>query len=177
MEENSTLNEYGKHSELVKEVLRFVKDGQVLSKPFDVKLTNAFDVRMITSMDGIDRFRDPDWPDSEICDSVWFDIKRIDEGLLHNAASNEFTETIWPIVEANRRNTWNELESHLKNVLPTYEIEEILGDFDYLMLLRAAAGKTKSFSEQLYCIYQAGGYPCGWSGSYPEGELVVFSRQ
>ena len=32
------------------------------------------------------------------------------------------------------------------------------------------------FSEKLLDIYKIGGFPCGWRGDFPEGEILIYSK-
>jgi hypothetical protein len=38
-------------------------------------------------------------------------------------------------------------------------------------------GRLPPLWEQILDVYVHNGYPCGWNGRYPEGELVVFSNE
>jgi hypothetical protein len=41
----------------------------------------------------------------------------------------------------------------------------------------SGSGNNDCFEEKLFHAYQAFGYPCGWSGDYDTGALVVFSLE
>nr|WP_309690158.1 hypothetical protein [Armatimonas sp.] len=48
-------------------------------------------------------------------------------------------------------------------------------DFVECALSRALRGQESEFYERIFQAYQAGYFPCGWSGKWPEGRLVVFA--
>jgi hypothetical protein len=49
--------------------------------------------------------------------------------------------------------------------------------FSYIAQNRAYNGMTDNFWEQLFQLYKAGLWPCGWQGSYPDdGRLMVWRR-
>jgi hypothetical protein len=51
------------------------------------------------------------------------------------------------------------------------------GDF-YLFLLNMTIFESQSeFHQSLYNVYKNGGIPCGWKGDFPDGELLVYSKQ
>lgn len=52
--------------------------------------------------------------------------------------------------------------------------EVIQGDFVDLFMMRCAFGKKHLFSERVFRLYECGGMPVSWAGSYPSGRLVVF---
>lgn len=41
-------------------------------------------------------------------------------------------------------------------------------------LNRLVNGKTDNFYEKIFEVYKQGGWPCGWKGTYPIGEIIVY---
>ncbi|MGY0694933.1 hypothetical protein ACW2QC_19560 [Virgibacillus sp. FSP13] len=41
-------------------------------------------------------------------------------------------------------------------------------------LNRLVNGKTDNFYERVFKVYKEGGWPCGWKGTYPNGEMIAF---
>lgn len=74
--------------------------------------------------------------------------------------------------------SWKKLVGHpCKPTIPREYLDlagDIVSDLKHITLHRAIAGISDDFWEQLFEVYQAGGWPCGWSGSHPRGKLVVF---
>ena len=59
----------------------------------------------------------------------------------------------------------------------TVESSEIAENFLAIFLYAMStidSGKTERLYEEMFLAYQSGGWPCGWYGKYPEGQLVVF---
>lgn len=53
-------------------------------------------------------------------------------------------------------------------------IDDIHGDVSNLAEARLLDLELPLF-EEVFAAYRAGGWPCGWQGTYPEGQLVVFT--
>lgn len=86
---------------------------------------------------------------------------------------------------------WNNLAKEIKtNILPVinekldFLIQEgrllesmksqVLFDIMNIVLVRSYSSVCKSeFYDELYQIYISGYIPCGWNGSYPEGNIKV----
>ena len=51
---------------------------------------------------------------------------------------------------------------------------KIEGDLTMCALNRLVNGKTNNFYEKVFELYKEGGWPCGWKGTYPKGEFIVF---
>ena len=58
-----------------------------------------------------------------------------------------------------------------------YIAEAIQTDFtNILSFISSADSKKESkFLEQQLKVYQNGGFPCGWYGKYPDGQIIVYS--
>ncbi|MEQ8819594.1 MAG: hypothetical protein RLY93_05070 [Sumerlaeia bacterium] len=56
-------------------------------------------------------------------------------------------------------------------------LDEILADYQGCMMSRYVFGKESPFFEKLFAAYRMGSWPCGWSGVFPEGRLIVFCEQ
>ncbi|MCR6476085.1 hypothetical protein NU688_07950 [Variovorax sp. ZS18.2.2] len=59
--------------------------------------------------------------------------------------------------------------------LPESLIDVAVGNFYIFLMNRVLLEEQSYFDEYLYVVYQKGGIPCGWKGSYPEGSMLVFS--
>lgn len=51
--------------------------------------------------------------------------------------------------------------------------EEVHADFRIIFLAKHFADQ-KNLGAALYRIYRAGGWPCGWHGVYPDGNIIVY---
>ena len=64
-----------------------------------------------------------------------------------------------------------------KLVIGSVPADKVAEDFSALYMYALAtvdSGKTERLYEEMFLAYQSGGWPCGWYGKYPEGQLVVF---
>lgn len=66
-----------------------------------------------------------------------------------------------------------------KNVLKRNLNIEIAGvifeDFRMIVQKRAFRKEPHPWAEGMHRIYMAGGWPCGWEGRYPDGNLLIFT--
>lgn len=173
------MSDFGLHSALVEEVLTFVENKGVLREPYRVvDDQTVISTRTVNSLEDIDRFRDPDWPNSEVIgDMAWLDIQRVDE---HTYCSQEktlrITEQIKHSLSLYATTIYCCLSKQFGGLLPENEINRMGGTFDAILYTRALFGADlERWHEKLFRVYQAGGYPCGWAGAYPDGELIVYS--
>jgi len=166
---------FNEKSEAVDEVVAFVETDQVLARPFSCEVHDIpWATKIILSLEDVERFRNPDWQNSQIKgDMAWLDIQRIDEGKRPHLRDTD----IWKYLENISKVLYEHLLNQLVPSISEYEMQEIAGFFEHLIFLRTTQGETDCFYEKLFTVYQAGGYPCGWSGSFPEGELIVYSRE
>ncbi|MEK5236181.1 hypothetical protein NST99_10870 [Paenibacillus sp. FSL L8-0470] len=53
--------------------------------------------------------------------------------------------------------------------------ETVVVDLRNCAINRAINGEVENFYEQVFRIYKAGGFPCGWDGDYPdEGRIIAY---
>jgi hypothetical protein len=64
------------------------------------------------------------------------------------------------------------------SLLDELQQREVKVQFYFVVSSRAKFGIVPQLiEEQFYRYHQAYGFPCGWLGEFPEGELVVFSAR
>jgi hypothetical protein len=133
-------------------------------------------VRVIRTINDVDRFRDPDFPYSEIKESNWVDVMRVDDRLFYASPMSH----VVALTETTNKFA-NEFDAVILSSccehLPEDECHYISTDLWWIMTFRAALGVVEeSFVERRLSIYEKGGFPCGWCGIFPAGQLVVFIR-
>jgi hypothetical protein len=171
--------DFDKHSVAVNEVLEWLRRDGVLAHEFDTQALLVVRCHVIDDLQNIERFRDPEWDDAQIQgDVMWSDVKRTDDEYFQSQFSHaaEFKDAGLPRFEVEVRNTYDQIQSGLSSFLPEVEVNTVYDDLEYIMLARAVMDVTDLFWEKMFQVYRAGGYPCGWKGAYPEGQLVVLSR-
>ena len=52
--------------------------------------------------------------------------------------------------------------------------DDVYGDLINCIRIRAIVGKKNHLYEKIFEVYLSGGWPCGWSGNYPNGALKVY---
>lgn len=57
---------------------------------------------------------------------------------------------------------------------PLLDVAEEAYEDMYDMGAYLISGDKSLFGHRLYEAYSAGGWPCGWSGEYPEGSMIVY---
>ncbi|OOG85438.1 hypothetical protein B0E42_13835 [Pseudomonas sp. A25(2017)] len=53
-------------------------------------------------------------------------------------------------------------------------LDDVVSDLKCCLYSRAVQGKTNNFFEGIFSAYLSGGWPCGWVGSWPKGSLLVY---
>lgn len=173
------MNDFGPHTAAVREVIDFACSGRVLSGPFRKEEFSEFDTRAVYSLDDVFRYRD-DWvPRTEpwSTSEAWWDIRQSDAKALRQAKKSqpEYGVADRKIIEASDMiQTW--LCRELAGVLPEEQLVDISDDFEMVIRYRVIFGRNNFIYEKLLRVYQASGYPVGWVGEFPKGQLVVFSR-
>ncbi len=172
------MQEYGKHTKEVMEVVNFIRSGGILKTEFQEEKFSDYDVKLIYILDEdkIDKYIDPDADNAEIVEYMWSDIVE-DNEIDYRYRDSHFKKEIWPKINALSIELFNELSDQLKHLINEEFIEVIAEDIDNILTDRASAGIIPdSMQEKFYRVYQASGIPIGWSGEYPEGKLVVYSK-
>ena len=54
--------------------------------------------------------------------------------------------------------------------------DEVYSDLMLCVESRGIMGKENKFFEEILSAYEIGGWPCGWEGNYPDGEMIVYFR-
>ncbi|WP_019637144.1 hypothetical protein [Paenibacillus fonticola] len=158
---------YGEYSSLVEEVINYIQSNQLFQG--NKQLDDEF-----TIIDDFEQAQEIAWTqDLDIVDTLWEYVK-----------SSEDSEIIGKVYEKELRSVERELkelfdstESYSEGFFPSGYldiIEEVQGDLFMCAINRLVNGKTNNFYEELFRIYQSGGWPCGWEGKYPEGRIITF---
>jgi hypothetical protein len=159
---------YGENTALVEEVIDFAR-GSGLFQNSDADADANWHV--IHDLDDAMRFAreaviGPD-------EYLWTDLRELEmadvwgrsyelEGFAE--AEDALTETLELLTMAVRRR----LDAEHGELL-----DDIVGDLYCCAFNRAVIGAS-GFFERLFKAYRAGGWPCGWLGEYPAGQLVVY---
>ncbi|MBU3177796.1 hypothetical protein KPL47_15805 [Clostridium estertheticum] len=115
---------------------------------------------------------------------AWTQNLNVVETLWEYVKSSETSEIIGKVYEKNLLSSDYELkdifdanENYSDDFIPSGYldiIEEVQGDLYMCALNRLVNGKTDNFYENVFDVYKAGGWPCGWEGKYPNGKIIGY---
>ncbi|QDV53340.1 hypothetical protein [Gimesia fumaroli] len=182
--------DFGPNNDAVHEVIDLVQSGNILKIPFDQQLaeTSGYKIRQIHTFEKIDLYR------RSITDDLGNDkpyIRCVDwNEILHEDDNTLMEYGDWPgiysmikeleialtsVFEQLREQIFILVNDQLKGFLIQEEADLIAEGLYMVCKSRALFSKDSGFvHESWFPIFQAGGYPCGWSGAFPRGQLVVF---
>ncbi|WP_282035210.1 hypothetical protein [Metabacillus indicus] len=156
---------YGVYNNLVEEVIRF-------SKNFQSELTNNISNEIVVINDikkaehlaydevfGEDEYNWKDIRELEMSE-VW--------GTYYAMSENEKPKGLEELLEV--------IADNVRKSSFKYSMfyNDVVADLTNCAINRAINGKSSSFFEELFKIYQLGAFPCGWNGDYPEGKIIAF---
>jgi|SRR3569833_226730 len=159
---------YGKNTTLVNEIIDFVKAGRLL-KPVKYLLTHIVAIR------DLEKARDMAMKQTYGVDEyLWTDIREIEMSRVKGVgyALEDFSDPRKELSENIKFFTSclrHSLDESYRDLL-----DDIVSDLYSCAFARAVQGETPGFFEILFEIYKAGGWPCGWRGNYPQGNVVGF---
>ena len=152
------------YNNLVDEVLLFSKNPQVDEhQVISIRIINDLEEaeRLAYEEDfGEDEYNWKDLRELEMSE-VWRKYYAISENKRHKGL-----EGISEIISVNLRES-----SFYSNFF-----NDVVADLNNCAISRVINGKSNSFFENLFEIYQFGAIPCGWEGNYPEGRIVAYKK-
>lgn len=104
------------------------------------------------------------WADirSKRMSAIWREVYKNEN---HRKMSEELERNIGEVDVAIRKN----LGAAFRDLL-----DDVCADFRGCLYCRAFAVTGEMFFEDIFRAYRSGGWPCGWSGPYPGGSVLVF---
>jgi hypothetical protein len=158
---------YGPHSSEVEEILRFVDAGGALRPITHLQVEGA---RVVLNLDEAQGAAYSQHFDDE--GMTWTDIR---ENEMAEVLSPTYSMPEWPAIEeALRQATASFFRTLQRQHGRQRWLNEVAADLRSIITNHAVFGASDSFFERLWRIYRQGGWPCGWDGSYPGGNLVVW---
>jgi len=160
---------YGQHNELVEEVIDFVKASIVL------KPSSAFTPLPIEIINDLLEAQRMAWEATYGKDELsWTDVREREMSKVKATlyGINDFYE-----IRENLSQLIKSFTLYLRRTLDDKHklfLDDIVADLYNCAVSRAVNGAVPCFYEQIFQAYQLGGFPCGWSGDYPVGTLVVY---
>jgi hypothetical protein len=156
---------YGINANLVEEVIEFANSMQNSLKtkiPEDHIIINNISEAKKLSVIGV--FGEDEY--------TWSDIRQLEmgevRGKIYKLDDSQKPEGLDEITER----ISGGLRNHIPDWLSPF-FENVTVDLRNCAINRSINGKEANFYEQIYSIYKAGGFPCGWSGNYPEDGTII----
>jgi len=180
MDKDSELTTYGKHHDLVMEIIEFARNGDLLNgigppAGYAVHVTHDF----FFAKD-LPYYIPPEFEEDESY-LIWKDIIENEEAKFFCVRERDM-----PHFRDEYRDNVMDLANLLPEIIrPRLQQRYGTGGFDIHAAIgyalasvahhRAVFGlRPDSFFERLFDLYKSGGYPCGWDGIYPEGRFIVY---
>lgn len=174
---------YGRHTDLVQEVVDFVLQGNVLKYRFRRESVLGTPVHVIKSLDEVGRFRDGGHPRAEIDKSyTWHDMVMGDFESVADSADppldDDWYRTILGSIQSAVLKMHDRLEEQflVDRDLRGLDAGYVVSGLSAAAVVRSIQGIGDSLSERMFQVYKAYGYPCGWRGDSETGSLVVYSK-
>lgn len=108
---------------------------------------------------------------------TWSDIRQIEigkiKGKLFKLGPDQKPNNLEKLTEDISKGLRNSLPNSLSNFF-----ENVVVDLRNCAINRAINGHSNNFYEQIFSIYKAGGFPCGWKGEYPSsGKIIAYFKE
>ncbi|MFP3888563.1 hypothetical protein HPB58_06920 [Priestia filamentosa] len=160
---------YGIHTKLVEEVIQFansMQDFQKTMMPEGVNIINSIDE--VKELAFYKVFGEDEYTWSDIRQKEMAKVK----GKLYRLDPNEKPKGLDEVTEEIANGLRNQITDSYRDFF-----EDVVVDLRNCAINRAINGQNQNFYEQIFNIYKAGGFPCGWKGEYPEiGEIIAYFK-
>jgi hypothetical protein len=161
---------YGQNSNLVEEVIKFVETGKFFSEPYHGALENV-----VLEKD-LELAKECAWSQEDANSPLtWSDLR---EQEMAEVMGQRYSLSDFDEADEELGGLIDEFGSVLQERLSGEFLElidDIVGDLYNVAYCRSVNGVTNGLLEKIYQAYLNGGWPCGWRGNFPKGELIVYS--
>ncbi len=153
---------YGPHDNLVQEVLEYLDSNDLLAAADNVPPT-------IVAIDDYEAAKEMAFRQFFGASKLsWSDIREAEMAEAMNAPDEgenyRLFDEFFDVVASKAR-----FDSDYDEIA-----NEIVSDILNVCYWRAVYGSTNGLFEQMLEVYRNGGWPCGWQGDWPGGQLVAF---
>ncbi|MFD0589997.1 cytoplasmic protein [Paenibacillus sp. GCM10027627] len=111
----------------------------------------------------------------DVVDTIWQDIKSLESGfLLSVIASDDRLKSM----DEKLSSIFGSIDNYASDFISMdyWDIaEEVESDLYKCAINRLVNGRTDNLFENMFLIYQSGGWPCGWDGKYPAGKIICYA--
>lgn len=159
---------YGVHDSLVQEVIDLAESGKILGEQTPV---SDEAVQVITDLEEATRHA---WEEEIGGEMTWADLREREKGNVYAAryrleGFDSVDDKLSKLLDSFSTTIGGNLPKEYADL-----IDDVVADLHACAFSRAVSGANSPFFERLFAVYRAGGWPCGWSGRYPEGKLVAY---
>lgn len=178
---------YGPHTDTVLSVMAFLRSEKLLKPRLGATTLEDPGIFVIRTLDGIKQYREPPSIDPNDEDAMldpppspplWVDILGMDSPQFYSDRKELIGDGLTVYIDnldRLRAEVYPTIQPQLLGRIPRYEIEEIVGHFWLILDFVSVYGEHRDdLPHRLYRVYLSGGYPCGWRGWFPQGQLVVY---
>ena len=68
------------------------------------------------------------------------------------------------------------LVDRMRDRAARWVVNDVIDDLLHCTLVRASFGRSIFLIEEMVAVYSNGGLPCGWTGRYPDGQIIAYSN-
>lgn len=161
--------EIGENTDLVTEVLDFVDSGMLLKPSGQF----ASESEVITDLEVAKKY-------------AWDEVYGEEEFTWADLRSEKMSE-VWEVIYSDDEK-YSKVDSKLSGILDEISyvirsrldqshkelLDDIVSDIKGCLFSRAVQGKDNEFFENILSIYLKGGWPCGWKGKWPIGDVLIY---
>lgn len=170
----STIMRFGRHTDAVQEVVQFVRARCLLRRTPNDPIPSGIEMRF-KPQEPIDlMYKPPDHPNIPAGYLMWFDIRQNESAeFFCHPSTEKFRRELFDVIDRFGPAIERDLPSDFltdRDVIAGWIAE----DLKYIAQGRAVFGRKESLFERMFQCYQCGGYPCGWRGNFPEGQMLVY---
>lgn len=162
--------EIGENTNLVAEIIDFVISGNLLGKSAQVSPRGS----VVTDLEVAKEF-------------AWEKVYGEDEFTWADIRSDKMSE-IWEVIYSDDTK-YSAIDDKITGILDELSqsvfsqlnqqhrelLDDIVSDLKGCLYSRAVLGKSNKFFESIFAIYLNGGWPCGWSDEWPNGNAIYYS--
>jgi hypothetical protein len=162
---------YGPHTDMVEEIARYVREGNLLggggSIPESAVATESFEEAQRLA------WQDTFGPD----EFTWTDIRQQQLRSVRSATYKlewyrQVDDAFVGLMEVFTAQVRRRLPDRYSDLL-----DDVVADLYNVAKARAVLSTRHDFFELVFAVYLAGAWPCGWRGDYPDGRVVAFIPQ
>lgn len=161
--------EIGENTGLVAEVLDFVNSGTLLKVPGRACPSDE----VINNLEVAKKFAWDEFYGSD--EFTWADLRSDKMSEIWSVIYDD--ESKYASVDSKLSGVLSEMDQEILSQLDQQHkelLDDIVSDLKGCLYSRAVLGVSNKFFEDVFKIYKSGGWPCGWKGDWPNGQVISY---